>query len=134
MRGFGPKKASKQQRRDKRKEIPFFRVKASIQISSTKTVAEARVMLNDLSAAGVGCFVNTAIEKGEKVALVIENPKHIYLSGEVVWCSPYTLSTKILSTEQFKYRVGIKFHFDTAEEQDAIKKFIDDVVASKGGG
>lgn len=133
MRGFGPKKSNKQQRGAKRKEIPFFRLKANIQITSTKTVAEARVMLNDLSPAGVGCFVNTAIDKGEKVALVIENPKRIYLQGEVIWCSPYTLSTKILSTEQYKYRVGIKFNFETAEEQDIVKKFIEDVVTSKGG-
>src|SRR5690348_10037818 len=102
MKGFGPKKANKQLRKDKRTQIPFFRVHAEIKIEATGEVAEARVFLNDLSPSGVGCFSTIAIDKGLAVAVVIEQPKQIYLKGEVQWCSPYTLDTKIISSEQYK--------------------------------
>lgn len=132
IRGPGPKKPNKQQRTVKRKEIPFFRVHANIKIESSDETAEARVFLNDLSPTGVGCFVNVAIQKGEKVAIVIEQPKHIYLRGEVIWCSPYTLDTKILTAERYDYRVGIKFLFDSPEEAEVVKQYVNDLYAAKG--
>lgn len=132
IRGSGPKKPNKQLRQAKRKIIPFQRVHANIKIERTNETAESRVFLNDLSPTGVGCFVNVAIDKGELVAMVIEQPKHIYLRGEVIWCSPYTLDTKILTAERYDYRVGIKFIFDSPEEADIVKKYVEELYAAKG--
>ena len=128
MRGFGPRKP-KTQRAKERKAIPFHRVSAEILIDSTKEVADSRVFLNDLSPTGVGCFVNVAIEKGEAVSIVIEQPKHLYVKGQVMWCAPYTMSTKVLSAEQFKYRVGIKFSFDSEDEKSALKKYCEELYS-----
>ncbi|MBI3544153.1 MAG: PilZ domain-containing protein [Deltaproteobacteria bacterium] len=133
MRGFGPRKP-KQQRQKERKPIPFLRVSAEIMVESTKTIAESRVFLNDMSPTGVGCFTNVAIDKGETVSLVIEQPKHLFVKGEIMWCSPYTLSTKILTQAEFKYRVGIKFCFDSDEEKAALKKFCEDLYSEQGVG
>ncbi|MEW6058145.1 MAG: PilZ domain-containing protein [Bdellovibrionota bacterium] len=130
MRGYGPKRLKQpQQRKEPRKKIPFQRVSAEILVESTKAVLEGRVFLNDLSPNGVGCFVNTSIDKGEKISLVIEQPKHLYLKGEVMWCTPYTTETKILRQEQFQYRIGIKFHFDSPEEAQAVHAYCQELYA-----
>lgn len=130
IRGYGPRKP-KQQRKEKRKDLPFARVSAEIQLDSTKEVAESRVFLNDLSPTGVGCFVIEPIDKGEKVSLVIEQPKHLFVKGEIMWCTPYTLDTKIISSEQFRYRVGIRFEFESTEEAAAVKAFCEELYAQK---
>jgi len=126
LRGFGPRRP-KQQRQKERKHIPFYRVSAEIMIESTKEVANSRVFLNDMSPTGVGCFTNIPIEKGEVISLVIEQPRHLFVKGQVLWCSPYSMSTKVLSQETFKFRVGIKFSFTDDEEREAIKKFCQDL-------
>lgn len=131
--GFGNKKGTKQKRHDSRKNLPFSRVSAEIQIESTKQVLDSRVFLTDLTPSGVGCFVDKALDKGTVVAIVIEQPKHLFVKGEVIWCSPYTLETKIIATEQFRYRVGIKFLFDDAEDQEALKQYCEDLY-TKGKG
>lgn len=134
MRGFGSKKP-KQQRQKARKNIPFLRVSAEIMIESSKAVADSRVFLNDLSPTGVGVFTNLAIEKGEAVSLVIEQPRHLFVKGQIMWCAPYTLNTKVLtSQEQFRYRIGIKFVFNDDEERNALKKYCDDLYSEEGVG
>lgn len=130
MRGFGPRKP-KQSRSKGRKHIPFARVSAEIMITATKQIVDSRVFLNDLSPTGVGCFTNTHVDKGENISLVIEQPRHLFVKGQVLWCTPYTMSTKILSQETFKYRVGIKFIFADEEEKAALRKFCDDLYTAK---
>ena len=117
-------KKTSTKREDVRTYIPFQRVKAEIQNEVTKAIVEGRVFLNDLSASGVGLFTPTPLVTGDKVSIVIEEPKHIFIKGKVIWCAQYTMSTKIISsTENFTYRVGIKFIFDSEEERNAVKEY-----------
>lgn len=130
IRGPGPKKPNRQQRYVKRKPIPFLRVRATIKVESTSETLESRVFLNDLSPTGIGCFVNTPIDIGQKVAVVLEKPKQIYLNGEIIWCAPYAHDSKVLSAERYNYRVGIKLIFDSPEQAEIVKQYIDDIYAT----
>lgn len=128
IRGYGPRKP-KQKRKVTRVEIPFQRVSAEIKVDSNGEINESRVILNDLTPLGVGCFINVPLDKGEMVSIVIEQPKHLFLKGQVEWCKPYTLDTKIISEENFRYRIGIKFVFDTPEEAAEVKKYWEELHA-----
>ena len=128
--GYGPKK-KQPTRKASRTKIPFQRVSAEIRIDSTQEVIEGRVFLNDLSPEGVGCFINVALDKGEQVSLVIEQPKHIYIKGEIIWCSPYARDTKILTQSQFNFRAGIQFKFDDEEEKAAVRKYCEELYADE---
>ena len=90
-------KKTSTKREDVRTYIPFQRVKAEIQNEVTKAIVEGRVFLNDLSASGVGLFTPTPLVTGDKVSIVIEEPKHIFIKGKVIWCAQYTMSTKIIT-------------------------------------
>ncbi len=109
--------------RKERKKILFQRVTAEIQIQSSKEVIASRVLLSDLNPKGVGLFVHNPIEKGEKIALVIEQPKHLYVRGEVIWCAPYSLDTKVLMQESFPFRIGIKFIYDSPAEKQTMETY-----------
>lgn len=131
IRGYGSKKPNRQHRREKRREIPFHRVSAEIKLEESEEVTASRVFLNDLSPAGVGCFVPMAIDKGQKVSMVIEQPKHLFVKGEVMWCTPYTLNTKVLSPEQFSYRIGIRFSFESDAEREAVATYCNDLYVKQ---
>jgi len=106
----------------------MHRVSAEVKIDDTGEIINCRVFLTDLSPSGVGLFINEQIEKGTELSMVIEQPKHLYVKGEVVWCTPYTLDTKIISNDVFKFRIGVKFLFDFPEEQEALKKYCEELA------
>ena len=126
IRGYGSRKPN-QKKKTPKKVVPLQRVSAEIMIEETKEVFDGRVFLSDLNAAGVACFVHSDIPKGAVVSIVIEQPKHLYVRGEVTWCTPYTLDTKVLSIDRFEYRVGIKFVFETPQEAEEIKNYINEI-------
>jgi hypothetical protein len=127
LKGYNTRKP-RQKRKEKRRFIPFNRISAEVRIEATKEVFDCRVFLNDLGPTGVGCFVTDRFEKGEAVSITFEKPQRIYLRGVVAWCSPYTLSPKVITKEQFSWRIGIKFLFETPEEAAAVKKFCEDIL------
>jgi len=110
-----------------RKQVPFHRVNAEIRTEATKEVTASRVFLIDLTPSGVGAFTVSPLDKGELVSIVISQPKHLYVKGEVMWCSPYNFNIKIISPEVFRYRVGIKFRFDSPQEQDTVRNYCDEL-------
>ena len=130
FRGFGGPKRPPPTRKVERTKVPFKRVSAKIQADDTQEVAECRIFLNDLKKKGVGCFANVSFDKGLKISMVIEHPRALYLRGEIIWCSPYSSGANIISAEQFKYRVGIKFNFSAPDEEEAIKKFLEELYTS----
>jgi hypothetical protein len=126
IRGYGSRKPN-QKKKTAKKAVPLQRVSAEIMIEETKEVFDGRVFLSDLNTAGVACFVNSELPKGAVISVVIEQPKHLYLRGEVAWCTPYTLDTKVLSIDRFDYRIGIKFIFETPQEAEEIKNYINEI-------
>lgn len=124
------KRGTGNRRKKPRTKVPLQRVTAEIQIQSTRDIIQGRVFLTDLSPTGVGLFASASLEKGELVSLVIEQPRHLFVKGEVAWCIPYTLETKIITSETFSYRIGIKFVFETEEEADTLKKYCEEIYAS----
>lgn len=125
----------RQQRQKVRKQhIPFTRLSAKIMVDSSKAVANCRVFLNDLSPEGVNCFADVSVGKGEIVSIVVEQPKHLFVKGLVLWCSPILTTAKVLSKESYKYRVGVKFRFTDDEEREALTKYCQELRSQPGPG
>ncbi|MGE4234443.1 MAG: PilZ domain-containing protein [Bacteriovoracia bacterium] len=121
----------KAKKRAPRAKIPLQRVTAEVKLESNKKILPSRVFLTDLNPQGVGFFSTEAIEKGELVSIVIEQPRHLFVKGEVIWCKPYTLDTKILSEDSYTWRVGVVFDLKTKEEQESIKKYCEEISPKK---
>lgn len=127
--GYGlglPKQKKLRERRKVKRNYPlqrFVRVNAQVQIQGTDIVINGRALLHDMTPAGVSLFVEDALPRGEKISLVIEYPKHVYVTGEVAWCAICPLDSKVIHVESFRYRIGIKFVFETEKEAKAIGDF-----------
>ncbi|MBI2606581.1 MAG: PilZ domain-containing protein [Deltaproteobacteria bacterium] len=106
----------KNKRRFPRIEIPFKRARAEIRRKLNGETTASRVFLSDISITGVGLFAEAPLPSGEHVTLTVLADEPLVIRGVVVWCSPYTLNMKILSTESFTYRMGIRFEFNSSQE------------------
>src|SRR5262245_39304051 len=98
-----------------RKNLPyqrFQRTGAQLQLAETGQVITGRVFLHDVSEASAGIFLTEPVKRGEQVYVVINEPKHLFLRGEVAWCGLYRLNTRVLSTENFQYRATVRLRFE----------------------
>ena len=122
-----------ERRAQSRKNFPYQRLQrtsAQVQIRETGDVISGRVFLNDLTPDGVGLFLTAPLQKGEEVFLVLEYPKHLFIRGEVAWCNLYRLNTRIISPENFQYRAGIKFQFDTETDHLIVARYFEEIAQS----
>ncbi len=99
------------------------RISAVIRIEASGQTVDARLVLHELHDAGVECFVNRYIARGERVSLILEQPERLVVQGTVATWYPFTSSAKVLGADVFRYRLGIKFHFNSPAELEALKKY-----------
>lgn len=123
---FNKAKAAK--KREKRYPLDRCRrVTAQIQRLSTKDIVHARAYLHDLSLSGIGLFSNIPFEVNEPIAIVIEQPRHLYIKGTVRWSNYIIPPSRVISIDPMPYRIGISFTFETPEERDLIRKYFEEI-------
>ena len=93
-----------------------------------RIVAAARVVLNDLSPRGMGLFCSRSMLVGQEVAVTLDEPRRVYLRGRIIWCQEYDTESHVLSQQSYSFRVGIKFVFQSAQEEEAVKAFCEELV------
>lgn len=117
-----------QKRRDRdrnRRPVHVKRILANLTFDGRSV--EARVILNDLNPKGTGLFLTQAVNLGQSVTLEIRDPHPISIQGKVLWCQ-HDAGSHVLSNQPFAYRVGVEFVYKSAEEQGAIKQFVEELA------
>ena len=132
QRGKAITAAKKRELMRRRFPIHIKRAHAQLKIVSGSTSEaaplEVRLILNDLSPGGVGIFSVTALTPGQDVVIVLEQPRMKEVKGQVIWCQEHDSSTHVLSKARYTYRCGIKFLYDSAEKQEEMKKYCEEVM------
>ena len=93
-------------------------------------VAEARIILNDISPQAISLFCAAPLAVGIEVAITLEDPTRVYVKGRIVSCLEYELHQHVVSVQNFSYRVGILLSFETPEQKAEFKAFCD-MIATK---
>lgn len=119
-------------RRDReRRRLPVHIKRARAELKSVTSlgaapiVAEARVVLNDMSIKGVGLFAPVELVPGTVVAITISEPTQFFIKGRVVWCQEHDATSHVLSKNAFSFRVGIEFLYENPSEQQAVKQYLE---------
>ncbi|MCM2322385.1 MAG: PilZ domain-containing protein [Oligoflexia bacterium] len=98
-------------------------------LGADHALVRASVVLHDISPRGLFLFTSSNVAVGEKVTLVIEQPRTFYVQGRIVVCKCLSLRQSILSSEApFPYRVGILFEFRSAAEQRAVQQYCEQLA------
>lgn len=123
--------AKKRQMDRLRKPLHIQRVKAEIKITNPQSgenqVSEARAILNDISKRGMGVFSPHPLSVGQEITITIDQPRQIFLRGKVVWCQEFETSRHVLSANPFNYRLGVKFIFNSAQDEEAVAAYCEEL-------
>jgi hypothetical protein len=120
-----------QRRLLERNPLPMHiqRVMAEVRLIGTEEQEaiswDIRLLLNDITHKGVGLFSSVALMPGQEVLVRLQEPRPFFLRGRVVYCREYDTISGIVSAQSFTYRVGIKFQFESLEEERMVKSFCD---------
>jgi hypothetical protein len=57
------------------------------------------------------------------VELVIELPNPLFLKARITWCGDAGTTTHVISSENFAYRAGLEFVFESKEAEAEFKKY-----------
>ena len=125
--------ANARKRERDRFKIPFHikRVVANVQLEipgGEPQKFEARALLNDFSPKGMGLFSSHRFSQGDEIVVTIENPEKIEVRGKIAWCQEYFAAGKVLKSQAFSYRAGVRFTFATADDEAAVRKFCMDLL------
>jgi Tfp pilus assembly protein PilZ len=126
--------ANARKRERERLKMPFHikRVVASVGVQvvgqAEPLKVEVRVILNDFTQKGMGLFSAHRFSSGEDVTIELETPNKIQLKGKIAWCQEYEVRGKILTDHSFSYRVGLHFVFASAEEEQSVKAYCNDLL------
>ena len=127
------RKARAEARERARQSLHVKRVTAEIRSlnsrqpeSNPEIEGSARILLNDLTPKGLGIYCNKAFIAGTEVAISLTVPGTIHLHGQVTYCQEQEHKTHVISAIPFYFRIGIKFLFENAAEEAAVKKYCDE--------
>ena len=112
-----------EKRNRSRVAVAMKRVPGEMRLHFSGKIIKVRVFLHDISSKGVGLFVETKVEVGATVDLVIEMEKSVFVKGKVVWCAESGATSNVISSENFKYRAGLDFYFENPETEKEFRDF-----------
>ncbi len=133
---FGASGIGQQKKKKKKKQAyPFHLKRATGQLRNNASsisggkvlVSSARIMLNDFQSKGVDLFSSVKFPFGEDVSLTMEAPARFFQKAKVVRCEQMIPSSKIVSETAFKYRMTIKFVFDSPEQEKTVQAFVEEI-------
>ncbi len=123
---------------DRRSPLHIHRVEAEIQLAMPANYSpppgevvqeepsiHTRLLLNDMTQTGVGLYSPIPFLPGQEIVIRLQEPRPFFLRGRIVWCREYSLKTNILSADPFNYRVGIRFVFESLEEERMVNSYCD---------
>jgi len=113
-----------EKRSEPRIQFPVHRFKLlDIHLTELRTQEHlrGRALLHDLSPKGVSIFSERFIAPEEKIELAIFLGEDLVITGQVVWCNESGSTSKVIrEVNACRYRVGIKFEFDSPRNQKTL--------------
>ena len=110
-------------RKDRNRKIHIRRINAQIEVqlanAERKTLAQVRVVLNDLTHKGVGIFSSISVPPGQELTLQVIEPVNIALPAKVLWCQDQAVSSHILTQQPYSFRAGLEFIIAPGTEKEA---------------
>ena len=124
--GLGWKRPLRQKLRGSGKDgsaNKLTRLPIQVQINESGELVSGRVFLLDMKVDSMNVFLHEPLSRKEKVFVVVQGHRHLYVQAQVVWCSLSSLSTRVISEETFRYRAKLKLIYDTNLDRNAVLRF-----------
>ncbi len=82
----------------------------------------------DLSEDGTGIYTDVKLAKGAQVRIAIEDEETPAFRGIVTWCQRFKLEQRFHGQQEFDFRLGINFLFESEPERQRYLLYFQDLL------
>jgi len=72
-------------------------------------------------------FCGKKFFEGQSIVIEFMIPKRFLLNADVIYCRPYSLKTRIISSNKLPYRIAVRFTFLKPGERTLLRQFLEAV-------
>ncbi len=93
----------------------------------SEKIHKGKTILSEITMDKMFLFTNKFFTEGQSVVIQFCIPKTFILNADVLYCRPYNLKSKIISENNFAYRVMLRFTFLKDGERALLRQFLQSV-------
>lgn len=94
---------------------------------SAEKISRGKAVLAEIHMDKMFLFSNCSYTEGQSIVIQFCIPKMFMINADVVYCRPFNLKSRIISENNYNYRVLIKFSFIRNGERAILRQFIQSI-------
>lgn len=90
-------------------------------------LGKGKTVLSEINMERMFFFTNKAFSEGQSIVIQFNIPKTFIMNADVLYCRPYNIKSRIISENNYRYRVVVKFSFLKDGERALLRQFLQSV-------
>jgi hypothetical protein len=90
-------------------------------------ISKGKTVLSEINMEKMFFFCNQNFTEGQSIVIQFCIPKMFILNADVLYCRPYNLKSRIISQNNYNYRMLVKFTFLKDGERALLRQFIQSI-------
>jgi hypothetical protein len=101
-------------------------IEAPTHLSPDK-IFKGKTILSEISMDNMFFFSNKSFMEGQSVVIQFCIPKTFVINADVIYCRPFNIKSRIISSNNYTHRMLIKFNFLKEGERALLRQFIQSI-------
>lgn len=94
---------------------------------SDEKIIRGMAILSEIRMDTLFLFCNQMLMPGQSVVVDFVVPKRFVINAEVVFCRPYNMKSRIISSNKLPYRAAVKFTYLKEGERTLLRQFLESI-------
>lgn len=94
---------------------------------SEEKISKGKTVLSEINMEKMFFFCNKPFTEGQSIVVQFCIPKMFILNADILYCRPFNLKSRIISQNNYNYRVLVKFTFLKEGERALLRQFIQSI-------
>jgi hypothetical protein len=90
-------------------------------------LSKGKTVLSEINMEKMFFFCNKAFTEGQSIVIQFCIPKMFIINADILYCRPFNLKSRIISQNNYNYRVLVKFTFLKEGERALLRQFIQSI-------
>lgn len=96
-------------------------------IIDEEKISRGKTVLSEINMEKMFFFCNKAYTEGQSIVIQFVIPKMFHINADILYCRPFNLKSRIISQNNFNYRVLVRFTFLKEGERALLRQFIQSI-------
>jgi hypothetical protein len=90
-------------------------------------ISKGKTVLSEINMDKMFFFCNRPFTEGQSIVVQFCIPKMFILNGDILYCRPFNLKSRVISQNNYNYRVLVRFTFLKEGERALLRQFIQSI-------